>query len=100
VGEIVTELEGALCRGAAAGVSREQLIVDPGIGFSKTGAQSLEALRRLPQLSALDRPVLVGPSRKSFMADLVKGSAEGRVMGTAGAVWRVPTSCAFTTCWR
>lgn len=83
MGEVVSELEQAVLRAEAAGVARESLIVDPGIGFSKTAEHSLEVLRRMPELARLDRPVLVGPSRKSFMAKVVKGE---RVMGTAGAV--------------
>ena len=54
-----------------AGVPREQVIVDPGIGFAKDAAHSLEALARLEALDALDRPVLVGPSRKSFIGKVL-----------------------------
>jgi dihydropteroate synthase len=86
MGEIVAELGAALDRAAAAGVARERLVVDPGIGFSKDAAHSLEALRRLPELSALDRPVLVGPSRKSFIGKVLDLPVERRLMGTAAAV--------------
>jgi dihydropteroate synthase len=86
MGEIVAELGAALDRAAAAGVARERLIVDPGIGFSKDAAHSLEALRRLGELAALDRPVLVGPSRKSFIGKVLDLPAERRLLGTAAAV--------------
>jgi dihydropteroate synthase len=86
VGEIVAELSQALTRAQAAGVRREQILVDPGIGFAKKAGQSLEALRRLPELAALDRPVLVGPSRKSFIGNVLDLPAGGRLMGTAAAV--------------
>ncbi len=88
VGEVVAELEESLRRAEEAGIAREQLIVDPGIGFSKTAEQSLEVLGRLPELTRLDRPVLLGPSRKSFMAGLLSGDrpVQDRMMGTAGAV--------------
>jgi dihydropteroate synthase len=87
MGEIVKELGAALARAGAAGIPRERTIVDPGLGFSKDAAHSLEALRRLGELEALERPVLVGPSRKSFIGRLLGGApVEGRLMGTAAAV--------------
>src|SRR5205823_408626 len=72
----------------AAGVPVERLIVDPGIGFAKRPAHSYGVLARLPELaSALDRPLLVGPSRKSFMrAAIGDRPAPERDWGTAGAV--------------
>jgi dihydropteroate synthase len=84
--EIVSELAEALARAEGAGVDRRLLIVDPGLGFSKDADHSLEALRRLPELGALDRPVLVGPSRKSFIGKLLDLPVERRLMGTAAAV--------------
>ena len=84
--EITRELAAALARAEAAGVPREQTLVDPGIGFSKDAAHSLEALRRLPELAALERPILVGPSRKSFIGRVLDLPVEGRLMGTAAAV--------------
>ena len=86
MGEVVSELGDALARAERAGVPREQLILDPGLGFSKDAAHSLEALRRLDELEALDRPVLVGPSRKSFIGKLLDRPADLRLMGTAAAV--------------
>lgn len=85
-GEIVAELAQALARAEAAGVARAQILVDPGIGFAKDAAHSLEALRRLPELAALDRPLVVGPSRKSFLGKVLDLPAGGRLMGTAAAV--------------
>jgi len=92
--EVADELQVAVVRGESAGVARDRIIVDPGIGFSKAAEHSLEVLRRLPELKSLDRPILVGPSRKSFMGPIVDRpsgasgglAAEGRLMGTAGAV--------------
>lgn len=87
VGELVGELEGAIARAAAAGIPREAVIVDPGLGFAKRAEHSWEALAGLDRLAALDRPILVGPSRKSFLT-----SATGdrlppdRDWGTAAAV--------------
>jgi dihydropteroate synthase len=86
VAEVVAELAAALARAEALGVGRELLIVDPGIGFSKNAEHSLAVLRGLEALSALERPVLVGPSRKSFIGKLLDRPADGRLMGTAAAV--------------
>ena len=87
MGEVVAELEEALRRGEDAGVPRERMIVDPGIGFAKDAAHSLEVMRRLPELDRLDRPVLVGPSRKSFLGKALGGLPPGdRLLGTAAAV--------------
>jgi dihydropteroate synthase len=84
--EVVAELREAIARGEAAGVSREQLIVDPGIGFAKDAGHSLEMLRRLAELQGLDRPVLVGSSRKSFLGKVLDRPVGERLMGTAAAV--------------
>jgi dihydropteroate synthase len=86
MGEIVAELGQALARAEAAGVARDRLLVDPGIGFSKAAPHSLEALRRLGEMEALDRPVLVGPSRKSFIGKVLDLPVDRRLMGTAAAV--------------
>jgi dihydropteroate synthase len=64
-------------------VERERVIVDPGLGFGKTPAHNLEVLRRLGELRGLDRPVLVGPSRKSTIGALLGGAPpEDRLEGT------------------
>jgi dihydropteroate synthase len=84
--EVAAELEAAVARAEAAGVPRDALVLDPGVGFAKEASHSLEVLRRLPELSALDRPILVGPSRKSFIGKLLDRPAEERLMGTAAAV--------------
>ncbi len=84
--EVAAELEDSLQRGEKAGIARERMIVDPGIGFAKTAAHSLEVLRRLPELAALDRPLLVGPSRKSFIGKVLDLPVGERLFGTAAAV--------------
>jgi len=84
--EIAAELAAALDAAESAGVRREQLVVDPGIGFAKSAQHSLEALGRLQALEALDRPILVGPSRKSFLGAVLGRPAGERLMGTAAAV--------------
>jgi dihydropteroate synthase len=86
MGEVVAELGDALGRAEKAGVARSQLLVDPGIGFAKDARHSLEVLRRLPELKTLDRPLLVGPSRKSFIGKVLDLPVGERLLGTAAAV--------------
>jgi dihydropteroate synthase len=86
MGEVVSELGDSLRRAEDAGVRRESLIVDPGIGFAKEARHSLEVVRRLPELGALDRPVLTGPSRKSFLGQVLDLPVGQRMIGTAAAV--------------
>ncbi len=66
----------------AAGVAEERIWVDPGIGFGKTLAHNLELLRRLGELRALGRPILVGTSRKSFIGKVDGSGAGDRAGGT------------------
>jgi dihydropteroate synthase len=86
MGEVSEELRAALRRAESAGVPRGQTIVDPGLGFAKDAAHTLEVLRRLPELAGLDRPVLVGPSRKSFIGRVLERPPDQRLLGTAAAV--------------
>ncbi len=82
LGEVGAELEQAMGRAAAAGIETGQLILDPGIGFGKTAEQNLALLRRLPELGAIGRPLLVGASRKSFLAAAAARARAGGVSGT------------------
>ena len=66
-GEVTRELGERVTAAENAGVARDKLAVDPGIGFAKQGEHSLELLRRLPALAALGCPIVVGVSRKSFL---------------------------------
>lgn len=86
-GEIVAELEAAIGRATEAGVSRESIVVDPGFGFAKHAEHSIEALANLHRLAVLDRPILSGPSRKSFLKQALGDKLPGeRDWGTAAAV--------------
>ncbi|TRU70420.1 MAG: dihydropteroate synthase [Microcystis viridis Mv_BB_P_19951000_S69] len=68
------------------GIARENIIIDPGIGFAKTGRQNLELLRELGQFRDLDLPILIGLSRKRFIGDITgKDDPKERVFGTAAA---------------
>jgi len=87
VQEVAAELEQALGRAAAAGIPRERTILDPGLGFAKTAEHNLVLLARLGELRALGRPILVGPSRKSFIGRIAGSAAPGdRLPGTLAAV--------------
>lgn len=91
--DVVREVCEALAERAAAalaaGVPRDHIVLDPGLGFDKTGAQNWEMLGRLSELQALGYPVLVGASRKRMLADVLEGvpgsspSAEGRDLATS-----------------
>ena len=86
---VLQELRWATERALAAGVRREQLIWDPGLGFAKTTEQNLELLRGLEQLKVDGIPLLVGPSRKRFIgAVLDEPRAKARLWGTAAVVAR------------
>lgn len=85
--EVVEELSATIDRAVKSGVRRDQIVIDPGLGFAKHADHTTAALAALPLLKVLDRPVLVGPSRKSFlMAALGDRSPSEREWGTAGAV--------------
>lgn len=69
-----------------AGIPRGSILIDPGIGFGKTVEQNLELLNRVDELRALGYPVLVGPSRKSFIGYTLDLPPEDRLEGTAATV--------------
>jgi dihydropteroate synthase len=76
VADVYEFLAEGLERCADAGIARDRVIVDPGLGFAKTAAHNLELLHSLRQLRSLGRPVLVGASRKSFLGALLDGAGE------------------------
>jgi len=84
-GEVVDELAKALQRARDAGFSGEQVALDPGLGFAKTGPQNLVLMRRLRELTQLGRPLLVGASRKSFIGAATGRSAPERLFGSLAA---------------
>ena len=69
-----------------AGIEREKIIIDPGIGFGKKIEHNLKLLAHLDALASLGRPILAGVSRKGFIGSIVDRPVEGRLMGTAAAV--------------
>lgn len=89
-GDIVSEVIAALAdrvdAAIKAGVPRECIVVDPGLGFAKNHEGNIEILRRLDEFSCLGLPLLVGPSRKSFTAKVAGRTLETRLFSTAAAV--------------
>jgi dihydropteroate synthase len=88
VDEVIAELRASVAAATESGVPLARVIVDPGIGFAKRASHSYGVLARLPEFAAaLERPVLVGPSRKSYLRDASGGRAAAeRDWGTAAAV--------------
>jgi len=86
--DVIRELRDSIAVATAAGVPRDRIILDPGVGFAKRASHSYGVLAHFAELAdALGRPVLVGPSRKSFMRDaLADRPAAERDWGTAAAV--------------
>ncbi len=84
--EVAAELEDRIAVAAGAGIERTQIIVDPGLGFAKRAAHSYAALASIGDLVSLDRPILVGPSRKSFLAADDDAGPADREWETAAAV--------------
>ena len=86
--EVASELRESMARATRAGVPLDHLIVDPGVGFAKRPAHSYGVLARVGELAvALDRPILVGPSRKSYLREAVGDRpATERDWGTSAAV--------------
>jgi dihydropteroate synthase len=85
--DIVIALAARVQAAEAAGIARERIIVDPGIGFGKTFEHNLEVMDRLDELRVLGLPILLGTSRKRYIGRLLDGAPpEQRIEGTAAAV--------------
>jgi dihydropteroate synthase len=82
VDDVKAHLSERIAYAIGAGVGEERIHVDPGIGFGKTLAHNLELLRRLDEIVALGRPVVIGTSRKSFLGKLTGRGVDERVPGT------------------
>lgn len=84
--EVIVSLRTSIQQAKKAGVADENIIIDPGLGFGKTWQFDLEIIRRLDELKTLGKPILLGPSRKSFIKMVLNLPATERVEGTAAAV--------------
>jgi dihydropteroate synthase len=86
-GEVAIELQMAVARATVGGIPHDRIILDPGLGFAKLAGHSWALMAALPRLAVLDRPLLVGPSRKSFLTDALGAvPPAARDWGTAAAV--------------
>ncbi|MEE9285437.1 MAG: dihydropteroate synthase [Dehalococcoidia bacterium] len=86
VPDVLNSLQQSIEAARAAGVPKDNIIIDPGIGFGKTPEQNLEILRRLDEFTVLGQPVLVGTSRKSTIGLVLDLPVEQRLEGTAATV--------------
>ena len=84
--DIKKELQEQVDAALAAGVKKENIVIDPGIGFGKTVEQNLELVRRLGELKVLGYPILAGPSRKSFVGYTLNLPPEERLEGSLAAM--------------
>ncbi|WP_104060171.1 dihydropteroate synthase [Arthrobacter sp. 4R501] len=99
-GEVVAELAGVRDKLYAAGVSREQIIIDPGLGFAKNDAQNWELLQHLDQLESLGHKVLVAASRKRFLGTLLTVAGKSAAPEERGAATAAITAIsAFRGAW-
>ena len=88
--EIIAFLENSVRFAVDSGIEREQIIIDPGVGFGKTVAHNLSIIRDLEAFACLDRPILLGVSRKRFIGTILDRMEEERELGTAVAnAWGV-----------
>jgi dihydropteroate synthase len=86
VGEVIAELSTRVASAVDAGVERTHIVIDPGIGFSKRGEQSLAMLAQMRRFTELGFPVLVGVSRKRFIGEITRAASPAdRMAGTVGA---------------
>ena len=86
MGEIIASLRKGIERAEQYGVDPHQVIVDPGIGFGKRVQDNLLILNRLDELAVLERPILIGTSRKSFIGAVLNQAVDQRVIGTLATV--------------
>ncbi len=86
VDEIISALDGQLSHAMSHGIDADRIVVDPGIGFGKDTRGNLEILQKLREFTVLGRPILVGPSRKSFIGAVLDRPVENRIFGTAATV--------------
>jgi dihydropteroate synthase len=84
--EVKAYLSESLAMARAAGIVASRIVVDPGIGFGKSVEGNLELIKRLSELSELGHPILIGPSRKSFIGAVVGKGADARLFGTAAVI--------------
>jgi len=83
ISEIIDSLKVSIDIAKRAGVDEKKIIIDPGIGFGKTAEHNLEIINNLNRFKELDKPILIGVSRKSFIGKVLDLEVDKRIMGTA-----------------
>lgn len=86
VSDVVRFLKKSISTAQSYGIKKDRIVLDPGIGFGKSVEHNLQIIKNLEKLSVLGCPLLVGPSRKSFIGKILDTEVDQRVEGTAAAV--------------
>jgi dihydropteroate synthase len=86
MGEIISYLKTSSEKAISAGIDRKCLVIDPGIGFGKTAEDNYKIIKNISELKGLGFPIMIGPSRKSFIGKVIGGEPHERVEGTAASV--------------
>jgi dihydropteroate synthase len=86
IGEIKDSLREIIVKAVAGGIKKENIIIDPGIGFGKTIEHNLQILNRLSEFKEFGLPILIGPSRKSFIGKLTGSEPDERIPGTIASI--------------
>jgi dihydropteroate synthase len=85
--EMMDYLRGSISIAIRSGISEDKIIIDPGIGFGKTSEHNLEIINKLWEFTSLEKPILIGPSRKAFIGKILGDApVTQRLEGTAAAV--------------
>ena len=84
--EIISQLEKSIEKCLEIGIKSDRIIIDPGIGFAKTHGHNLEIIAKLKEFRALNQPILIGTSRKSFIGKILNKEPLGRLHGTLATV--------------
>jgi dihydropteroate synthase len=86
MGDIISYLKTSSEKAMSAGIDNNCLVIDPGIGFGKTAEDNYKIIKNLSELKGLGFPIMIGPSRKSFIGKVIGGEPHERIEGTAAAV--------------
>ena len=84
--EITSYLKASSERAMRAGIDKKSMVIDPGIGFGKTADDNYKIIKNLEELKGLGMPIMIGPSRKSFIGKVIGGEPHERIEGTSAAV--------------
>jgi dihydropteroate synthase len=93
IDELIDYLDKAIKLAKACGIDEEKIIIDPGIGFGKSVEHNLEILKRLREFKVLGKPILVGPSRKSFIGKILNVNPQQRILGEQSRTTGTVSSC-------